>query len=128
MIRVLIFSLFATSCSSQIQITDHIDLGRPLNLTINTLDKETGLTTVKQSEIMPQSEKYEKFIDWCRDNDTGWSASFESFNSKASVSQNNFRFLLLTNGVVVGFTDKNGNQKQFTKTTNTDDLAFLTNE
>lgn len=128
MIRVLIFTLFATSCSSQLQLTDHIDLGRPLNLTINILDKQTGLTSVRQSQILPQSEKYKKFVDWCRSNDTGWSESFNSFNSKASVLQNNFRFLLLSNGVVVGFTDKKGNQKQFIKTTNTEDLDFLTKE
>jgi hypothetical protein len=128
MIKTLIFAFFWTSCSSQIQVTDHIDLSKPLNLTISILDKSTGLTAMKQSEILPGSEKYKKFVDWCRSNDKGWSTTFDSYNSKATVSQNNFRFLLLSNGVVVGFTDKKGDPKQFTKATNTDDLAFLTKE
>jgi hypothetical protein len=44
------------------------------------------------------------------------------------VTQNKFRFLLLSNWVAIGFTDKEGKPKQFTKSTNTDDLDFLTKE
>ena len=128
MTRILILAFFWTSCGSQIQMTDHIDLNKPLTLTINTLDKQTGLTVMKRSELLPESDKYKKFIDWCRGNDDGWSPSFDSYNAKASVTQNGFRFLLISNGVVIGFTDKEGNPKQFTKTTDTDNLAFLMKE
>jgi len=124
----LILALLWTSYSSQIKLTDYIDTTAPLTLTINTVDEKTGLTTMKQSEILPTSDKYKMFIDWCNKNDNGWSSSPASFNSKVSLTQNNFRFLLLTNGVAIGITDKEGKPKQFNKTSDIADLAFLTKE
>jgi hypothetical protein len=94
---ILILTFLGTSCSSKIRLTDYIDTTTPLTLTVKTLDKKTGLTTMKQSEILPTSDKYKTFIDWCNKNENEWSSPFDSFNSRASVTQNKFRFLLLSN-------------------------------
>ena len=125
---ILILIFLGTSCSSQIKLTDYIDTTGPLTMTIITQDKVTGLSTMKHTEILPTSDKFKSFIDWCDNNDKGWRSDFTTFNARVRITQPNFYFHLMTKGVAVEFIDKNGKPRQFSKTTNTDSLYLLTKE
>ena len=73
------------------------------------------------------SNKYLKLIEWGKKNTNGWHLTPVSYIAEIYVGQRNFRLLYTsgTKGVVIGFTDKKGNSKQYSKTTKKGELDFL---
>ena len=125
--RFLVLSVFLTilgSCSTSININDYIDKNQPIELTIRTTDSVIHY----ESFVIPiNSDKYNKIIQWGNENTKGWKTDFVSYcvMNGFVIIQDDFRLLRMYNGVVIGFTDKNGNRKQYHKSVKEDDLKFL---
>ena len=94
-------------------------------LIIYRLDKSTGLTTTEQSEIQPATERFNKFIDWCKKNSEEWKSSTASFVGQFTITQNDFGLLYINNIVVIYFLDKDGKSRQYSKAVKEGDFEFL---
>jgi len=124
----LILTLAITSCQTYLEINDVIDQKSPFTLTIRTVDSETGLSSNETEEIEVNSEKWVKLVDFAKNNVDGWQSSPASYIGDIYVSQGDFR-LIHTKGsdeVVIAFTDKEDNPKQYTKGIEKGELDFLT--
>jgi hypothetical protein len=119
---------FLSSCTTGINVTDYFDTEKSLTLTVYTLDKSTGLTTARQSEIRSTTEKFNKFVNWCKTNNEDWESSPASFVGEFTMTQDDFGLLYINNGVVIHFLDKEGKPRQYTKTAKKGDFEFLLSE
>jgi hypothetical protein len=110
--------LLFVSCSQQIEISTYFDSSKPFQLNSRTLPSQ---------EISIESEQYQLFLDWLSKNNRGWHSSPASHHPDLSVTQGNFRLLFGkdSEGVVVSFTDKNGEPQQFAKSIKEGELHFL---
>ena len=126
---LLILSLSFSSCSTDLEIENCIDLSSPFQLNLNTLNSKTGFTETKSTKLEVNSEKWEKLIEWCKTNKEGWISTPASYIGDVSVVQGDFRLILMKNleGVVIGFTDYEGIPKQYRKRIKKRELNFLYN-
>jgi hypothetical protein len=116
-----------TSCNTTVNINDYIDKNATFTLTARKTDTITGLSTSDSFVVAVNSDKYKNIIQWGNENTNGWQTTFASYIADISLTQNNFRLLLTgNNGVVIGFTDKDGKPRQYSKTINKNELNFLT--
>ena len=78
-------------------------------------------------EIAPNSDKFIKLTNWTENNKTGWETTPASYVSEVFVGQGNFRLLYTTgtDGVVIGFTDRENIPKQYSKKIKKGELDFL---
>ena len=78
-------------------------------------------------EIAPNSDKFIKLTQWAANNTTGWATAPASYVSEVFVGQGNFRLLYTsgTDGVVISFTDRENNPKQYSKKIKKGELDFL---
>jgi hypothetical protein len=122
----ILTSIFS-GCRTDFNISEYINKRAPLKLTINKKNNSTGLTTSSNFEITVNSDKYQKIIEWGNKNTDGWKYTPASFIGDISVTQGNFRILytLGSNGVVIGFIDKDNKPKQYSKTIEKGSLDFL---
>lgn len=127
-IIALILTLAMTSCQTNLELNDVIDQKSPFNLTIRTVDPETGLSSNETEEIEVNSEKWIKLVDFAKNNMDGWQSTPASYIGDIYVSQGDFRLTHTngSNGLVIAFTDKEGNPKQYTKEIDKGELDFLT--
>lgn len=123
----LVFGLALTSCQTDLDL-DIIDQNSSFTLTIRTVDPETGLSSNETEEIEVNSEKWIKLVDFAKNNMEGWQSSPASYIGDIHVSQGDFKLICKkgSNGVVMAFTDKEGNPKQYTKGIDKGELDFLT--
>jgi hypothetical protein len=126
-ILLLPLLLVVMGCEVDININDHIDKNAPLKLTVHKRSKKTGFTSSNSVEIAAFSDKYKKLIEWGNNNTSGWGYTPASYVKEISVVQKDFRMLYTTgsNGVTIGFTDAEGNPKQYRKMVNAKELDFL---
>ena len=124
----LITSLAITSCQTDLELNNVIDQKSPFTLTIRTVDSETGLSTNETEEINVNSEKWTRLVDFAKQNMDGWQPSPESYIGDVYVTQGNFRMIYTkgSDGVVIAFTDNEGDPKQYTKKIDKGELDFLT--
>ena len=116
-----------TSCTTNIDFNEYIDKNLPLELKIQKNYLSTDSTMPKRIEIAPNSDKFIKLTHWTENNMTGWETTTASYVSEVFVGQSNFR-LLYTSGtdrVVIGFTDREKNPKQYSKKIKKGELDFL---
>lgn len=128
--EILVFFMLTSifsGCSLDLHVNEYIDKNAPLRLTIREKDNSTGLTTSDSFEIAINSEKYRRLVDWADKNTGGWKWAPASYIADIYVGQGDFRMLysIGSSGVVVGFTDKEGKPKQYTKTIEKGELDFL---
>ena len=78
-------------------------------------------------EIPTNSEKFNKLTQWAENNTAGWETAPASYVAEVFVGQGNFRLLYTTgtDGVVIGFTDRENNPKQYSKKIKKGELDFL---
>ena len=116
-----------TSCSTNIDFNEYIDKNLPLELKIQRNYLSTGSTIPERIEIAPNSDKFIKLTHWIENNTTGWESTTASYVSEVFVGQRNFRLLYTsgTDGVVIGFTDREKNPKQYSKKIKKGELDFL---
>ena len=127
-IITLILSLAMTSCQTDLELNDVIDQKTSFTLIITTVDPETGLSSNETEEIEVNSEKWIKLIDFAKNNLDNWQSSPASYIGDTYVTQGDFRLIHTkgSNGVVIAFTDQEGNPKQYTKEIDKGELDFLT--
>lgn len=123
----LIISLAFTSCQTDLDINDVIDQKSAFTLTFRTVDSDTGLSSNETEEIKVNSEKWTKLVDFAKNNMDGWQSIPASYIGDIYVSQGDFRLIHTkgSNGVVIEFTDKKGNPKQYSKEIDKGELDFL---
>ena len=124
---VLILTLILSSCSTGVELENYLDMSAPFNLIINTTNSETGLTDSNSETLEVNSEKWKKLIDWGKNNKYGWTSSLASHIGDIYVSQGDFRLIHTkgSKGVVIAFTDKEGNPKQYMNVIEKGELNFL---
>ena len=78
-------------------------------------------------EIPANSDKFIKLTQWAENNTTGWKSTPASYVAEVFVGQGEFRLLYTTrtDGVVIGFTDRENNPKQYSKKIKKGELDFL---
>lgn len=123
-----ILTFLLSGCTTDININNYIDKNDPFGLTFNKKDSATGFTKSDHFEISVNSDKYKKIIQWGNENTKGWKWTPASYITDISIGQDNFRLLHTfgSNGVVIGFTDKEGKPRQYTKAIKKGELDFLT--
>ena len=116
-----------TSCATNIDFNEYIDKNLPLELKIQRNYLSTDSTMPERIEIAPNSDKFIKLTQWAENNTTGWETTPASYVSEVFVGQGNFRLLYTsgTDGVVISFTDRENNPKQYSKKIKKGELDFL---
>jgi len=123
---IILISILA-GCKTHININDYIDKNVAVKLKVSKKDNSTGLTSFKNFDIPVNSDKYKELIEWGNKNTAGWQSTLASFIADIYVGQGDFRMLYNSGskGVVVGFKDKEGRAKQYSKTIMQGELDFL---
>jgi hypothetical protein len=119
--------IMQVGCKTEITIGDYFDKNLSLTLKRTFRNENSSLSTTDTKQISPNSDKFLRLTKWCNDNKIGWEETYASFISELSITQNSFRLLVLNEAVVVGFTDKEGKAKQYSKAIKKDDLNFMIN-
>lgn len=124
----LVLSLVMGSCQTDLDMKDIIDQNSSFTLIIRTVDKETGLSKTETEEIEVNSVKWNKLIDFAKNNIDHWQSSPASYIGNIYVTQNDFRLIYTkgTTGTVITFMDKEGEPKQYIKKIEKGELDFLT--
>lgn len=127
-IITLILSLAITSCQTDLELNDVIDQKSAFTLTIRTVDPKTRLSSNETEEIKVNSDKWVKLVDFAKNQMDGWQSSPASYIGDIYVLQGDFRLVYTkgSNGIVIAFTDKEGNPKQYTNRIEKGELDFLT--
>ena len=117
-----------TGCQTDLDINAVIDENAPFTLTTRSVDPQTGLSASKTEIIEVNTEKWMKLVDFAQNNMTGWQSTPASYLGDVYVTQGDLRLTHTkgSNGVVITFTDKESNPKQFTKGIDKSELDFLT--
>ena len=117
---LLILTFTFIGCKQHIDINKYIDSTLPLRLKI-------GNQLERPDTIKVNSDKYKKLVEWAKINKDDWESSPVSYIAYISVGQGNFRLIYLPgkDGVVIGFTDNQGNPKQYSKRIKKGELDFL---
>lgn len=130
--KIIIFGflgllIILSSCYTEIELEDYLDMSEPFILTSNTTNIETGLTESKSEMLEVNSEKWKKLIDWGNNNRESWTSSTASHIGDIYVLQGDFRLIYTrdSKGVVIAFTDKEGNPKQYMNVIEKGELSFL---
>jgi hypothetical protein len=123
MIAILVFFILTFTffgCRQHIDISDYINQKSPLEIKIGNQLKRPDTIKVK-------SYKYRKLIEWGKNNTDNWQLTPACYITEIYVGQGKFRLLYTsgTEGVVIGFTDKNGKSYQYCKATKKGELDFL---
>ena len=120
-------SFMIASCSSKIEFNDYIDKNKPFSLNIGSSDSIQGLDDIKRIEIAVDSEKHREFLKWTARNSEGWTSSLLTYLPTILLTQNNFQLIYdPTNGlVVINFTDKQNQPREYTKTVQPGELNFI---
>jgi len=121
----LLFFMF--SCGKNINIDDILKNENNFKLTIYLSNKYNSDSTIIKT-INKNSKKISKLKEWITNNPDGWQSSNYSWATPdISLIGNNFRLLIFTDFIVIGFVDKKWKQKQYTKQVNKLELDFISN-
>jgi hypothetical protein len=122
-----LFLLIKISWGRAIYSDEILDRENDFNLTIRNENKYSSDTT-KVKIINKYSEKIAELKDWILNNSEGWESSIASWiTPEISLIGIDFRLMIFKDGVVIGFTDKNGNARQYTKQVDKTEFDFLIN-
>jgi hypothetical protein len=131
MIRILIVTIVTivtlTGCSKDVDIADHIDLSKPIELYIRDKADTNSFLNPKIYMLTPQDPRFEQFINWVTENSTDWESTPASYVMQdAIISQGDFHLGYYKNGgIVINYKDKQGKVNQIMKKVNPDDFQFL---
>lgn len=123
----LFFILFQ-SCKKSIDKNDIQILNKELKVTFWYNDSSNE-QKISINKITNNSEKLKNITEWLSNNTNGWENSIISYaQPEISLSNENFRLLIFTDFVVIGYLDKNNTPKQFTKRIDLNEFEFLKNK
>ncbi len=121
-----ILLIFTISCGQNLDFEEILKNETQFELKVNpngNLSLDSSLTT----KINADSKIIANLKTWVKNNPDNWKSSVASWTTPdISLTGNGFRFLVFKDFVVVGFKDKSGKQKQYTKDTNETEFNFLT--
>ncbi len=122
-----VFLFIFQSCKQSIDINDLKISNTELKVTF-WIKNSSGLENITTTKIASNSIELENVTNWLRNNTNGWENSINSYSSpKISLTNENFRFLIFTDFVVIGYLDKNNKPRQLTKKVNLSEFEFLNN-
>ena len=126
---LIITGILLTSCTTEVDINDHIHNLTPIELMVKS--KYDSIEFVDRPVILltTESEEFKKLIDWGSNNTEGWEPSIASYAmADAYLIQTDFYFSYYKSGfVILKFKDKDGKHRQFKKQINEGELDFLFN-
>ena len=109
------------SCDIDISKEDLITTNKSLTIIV----KDSTFKTISETKILPYSPKYNKLNDWLKANTKGWENSPVSYMPRIYISSEKYRLLIVNNGAVISYTDKNGKVRQLAKRVKNDEFKFL---
>jgi hypothetical protein len=124
---ILLSTLVAISCSTQININDYIDSSRPIQLKIDDKTDSISSFDTPRLTIIKEDQKFRDLILWGSKNLDKWKSSPASYAmADLHVTQDDFHLRYWKSGfVVVEFKDKEGRQRQMTRRTEDGEFDFL---
>ncbi len=126
-IGIFLFSVIV-SCRQDIKPDEIFKRANDFKLTIHLGDKYTSDSTIIKI-VNKNSLKINKLKDWLTNNLHGWESSIVSWATpEISLIGTDFRLLIYKDGAVIGFTDRKGKAKQYTKKVDKSEFNFLIEE
>ena len=122
-----IFLAIFQSCTQSIDINDLNISNTELKVTF-LIKNSSGLESIYTNKISNNSKELKYLNNWLINNSKEWENSIVSYGSpKISLTNDNFRFLIYTDFVVIGYSDKNNKPRQLTKKVDSNEFEFLNN-
>jgi len=128
MIKYIGFLLlfFTISCGQTLEFDEILKIEKEFELKVNP-NGNIVLDSALTKRIDADSEIIFNLKTWLRNNPDNWESSIASWATPdISLISNDFRLLIFKDFVVVGFTDKTGKQKQYTKDADKSEFNFMT--
>lgn len=120
--------IFTISCGQNLNFEDILKNEKQFELKVNPsgdINLDSSLTT----KINADSKIIDSLKTWFKNNPDNWESSIASWATPdISLTSNDFRLLIFKDGVVIGFVDKSGKQRQYTKATDKSEFNFLIGE
>jgi hypothetical protein len=125
-IGILIVMSISISCTEKININEVLENENEYTLRIQMCD----INNSENSFTLPLNNSSKEIIElrnWFNKNSNQWNSSIDSWaQPKVFLNGKDFRLLIFNNFVVVGFNDKKGRPKQYTKEIEYKEFHFLT--
>lgn len=120
--------LSITGYSREVNFMQYFQFQLPFTLTVNTSNKQTGLTASKTILVSPDSEKFTKLLIWCNKNTHNWNSSSvaDTIQAQLVLKQSDLQLLYNKNRVTIMFIDYDGKKHQYSKNVKKGALDFLT--
>ncbi len=118
--------IFTISCGQNLDFEEILKNEKRFELKINP-NGNLVLDSSSVTKINADSKIIDKLKNWFKNNPAGWESSIASWATPdISLIGSDFRLLIFKDFVVVGFADKSGKQKQYTKEVDKSEFNFLT--
>jgi len=118
--------IFTISCGQNIDFEEILKNEKQFELNINP-NGNLYLDSSSVTKINADSKIIDKLKNWFKNNPAGWKSSIASWATPdISLIGSDFSLLIFKDFVVVGFADKSGKQKQYTKEADKSEFNFLT--
>lgn len=118
--------IFTISCGQNLDFEEILKNEKQFELKVNpngNLSLDSSMTT----KINADSKIIANLKTWLKNNPDNWESSIASWATpNILLTSDDFRLLIFKDFVVVGFADKTGNQKQYTKGASEAEFNFLT--
>ncbi len=120
--------LAITGYSREVNFMQYFQFQLPFTLTVNTSNKQTGLTASKTILVSPDSEKFTKLLIWCNKNTYNWNSSSvaDTIQAQLVLKQSNLQLLYSKKHVTIVLIDYDGKKHQYSKSVKKGVLDFLT--
>jgi hypothetical protein len=115
-----LFLIFTISCGQNLDFEEILKNKKQFELKFNPagdINLDSSLTTRISADLKA----------WFKNNPDNWESSIASWATPdIFLTTTDFRLLIFKDFVVVGFVDKSGKQRQYTKAANKSEFNFLT--
>jgi hypothetical protein len=121
----LFLLIFICSCVQDLKPDEILKKENDFKLTIHQQGKYTSDSTIVKT-INKDSEKIIKLKNWITNNPADWKSSVDSWvTPDISLTGKDFRLLIFKSFAVIGFKDKTGKLRQYTKQVDKSAFDFL---
>ena len=129
---ILLFSLFAVSCSKKFDLSVHYDPTLPFEIINRTLSNDhKSVSDVLTYEIYQSDTRHAKLVSWLKSNNNGWKKTdHDTYAGLITVHQDKFVILLYRDNdmVVVGIDVEGNDMKQYKRDMDSNELMFLVDD
>ena len=118
--------IFTISCGQNLDFEEILKNKKQFELKVNP-NGNLNLDSSLIKKINTDSKIITNLKTWLKNNPDNWENSIASWATcEILLTSDDFRLLIFKDFVVVGFEDKSGKQRQFTKEANKSEFNFLT--